>query len=304
MANRHLSRSIVLQSLFEWDFSGKPEDLKVIIDRDTAEFAPGHNDAPFMYTLAETVQRKQSVIDDIIMKAAPEWPLEKISNVDRNILRMGLAELLFGDREEVPPKVAINESIELAKTFGGENSSKFVNGVLGAVYKEIGEPGKDQVSKPKTPKKPGIYDEQDITKIPVERKAGAVVYAINDGVVYIAMVHDVFGYWTLSKGGVEEGESLEEGAQREIKEEIGLDIEVADKLGEVEYMAYHPEKGKIRKQLSIFLGKADYKELVLEKGTGGLDKAQWFQLHEVVDLTIYDDILPLIAKAIELITKK
>ncbi len=107
-----------------------------------------------MYELAETVQRKQSIIDDIITKAAPEWPIEKISNVDRNILRMGLAELLFGDRDQVPPKVAINESIELAKNFGGENSGKFVNGVLGAVYKEIGEPGKDQLSKPRAPKEP------------------------------------------------------------------------------------------------------------------------------------------------------
>lgn len=302
MANRHLSRSIILQSLFEWDFTNKPEDLKGIIDRNTAEFAPGHSDQAFIYTIAELVQRKITIIDDILTKAAPEWPLEKISNVDRNILRMGLAELLFGDREQVPPKVAINEAIELAKTFGGENSGKFVNGVLGAVYKEIGEPGKDQVSKPKE-KKPGIFDEQDLSKIPVERKAGAVVYAINDGVAYLAMVHDVFGYWTLSKGGVEENESLEEGAVREIKEEIGLDMKVEDKLGEIEYMAYHPEKGKIRKQLHIFLGKAEYQELVLEKGTGGLDKAAWFQLHEVVDLTIYDDILPLIAKAIELISK-
>lgn len=300
MANRHLSRSIVLQSLFEWDFSGKPETLKEVIDRDIAEFAPGHDDTAFIYELAETVQRKQSVIDDIITKAAPEWPLEKISNVDRSVLRMGLAELLFGDREQVPPKVAINEAIELAKAFGGENSGKFVNGVLGAVYKEIGEPGKEQLSKEKT-KKPGIFDEEDLTKIPIEQKAGAIVYAKSDGVVYMAMVHDVFGYWTLSKGGVEEGESLEVAAKREIKEEIGLDIEVGELMGQIEYMAYHPEKGKIRKQLSIFIGKSDYQEIVLEKGTGGLDRASWFQLDEIVDLTIYDDILPLIAKAIETI---
>lgn len=304
MANRHLSRSLVLQSLFEWDFSGKPEDLRSIVDRNTAEFAPGHTDEVFMYMLAETVQRKLSIIDDIIAKAAPEWPLEKISNVDRNILRMGLAELLFGDRDQVPPKVAINEAIELAKTFGGENSGKFVNGVLGAVYKEIGEPGKEQTSKPKAPKPINpLFAEQDITKLPIEHKAGAVVYAISDGKPCIAMVHDVFGYWTLSKGGVEDGESIEEGAVREIKEEIGLDITIEDKLGEVEYIAYHPEKGKIRKQLTIFLARSDYKELNLEKGTGGLDKAQWFHLEEVVDLTIYDDIVPLIAKAVEKITK-
>ncbi len=303
MANRHLSRSIVLQSLFEWDFTGMPEDLKEIIDRNLVEFAPGHADNAFIYMLAELVQRKQVVIDDILTKAAPEWPLEKISNVDRSILRMGLAELLFGDREQVPPKVAINEAIELAKTFGGENSGKFVNGVLGAVYKEIGEPGKEQTSQTK-PKKAPIYDEQDLSKIPIERKAGSVVYTKHDGQIYMAMVHDVFGYWTLSKGGVEEGETLEIAAAREIKEEIGLDIEVEDKLGEIEYMAYHPEKGKIRKQLNIFLGKAVYQELQLEKGTGGLDRAQWFPVHEIVDLTIYDDILPLIAKAIELINTK
>jgi N utilization substance protein B len=304
MANRHLSRSIVLQSLFEWDFSGNPEELKAIIDRDTAEFAPGHTDAAFMYELAETVQRKQTIIDDIIIKAAPEWPLEKISNVDRNILRMGLAELLFGDREQVPPKVAINEAIELAKNFGGENSGKFVNGVLGAVYKEIGEPGKDQLSKlkPKQKGDPSIFAEEDLSKLPIEHKAGAVVYSLHNGTYYLGLVHDVFGYWTLSKGGVEDGESIEEGAIREVKEEIGLDITIEDKLGEIEYMAYHPTDGKIRKQVTFFLGKSDYKELELEVGTGGLDRASWFQLHEVVDLTIYDDILPLIAKAIALIT--
>ncbi len=299
MANRHLSRSIVLQSLFEWDFTGYPDGMRVTVDRNIAEFAPGHNDTAFIYGLAELVERKRTIIDDIITKAAPEWPLDKISNVDRNVLRMGLAELLFGDREQVPPKVAINESIELAKTFGGENSGKFVNGVLGAVYKEIGEPGKDQTTKQKGPK-PVV--EEDLSKIPIEQKAGAIIYAKHDGVVYLALVHDVFGYWTLSKGGVEANESIEDGAVREIKEELGIDITIEDKLGDIEYMAFHPVEGKIRKQVAFFLAKADYQELKLQS-SGGLDKAAWFQLHEVVDLTVYDDILPLIAKAIELINK-
>ena len=79
--------------------------------------------------------KKKVVIDEIIEKAAPDWPIDKISIVDRNILRIGLTELLFGDRKEVPPKVAINEAVELAKAFGGQNSSKFVNGVLGTVYR-------------------------------------------------------------------------------------------------------------------------------------------------------------------------
>lgn len=301
MANRHLSRSIVLQSLFEWDFAGKPEDFKGIVDRNIAEFAPGHNDNAFIYELGEMVQRKQTILDDIIMKAAPEWPLEKIGNVDRAVLRMGLAELLFGDREQVPPKVAINEAIELAKTFGGENSGKFVNGVLGAVYKEIGEPGKEQTSKPKVKKQKEPEEPIDPATLPVEAKAGAIIYAIHDGVAYIGLAHDVFGYWTILKGGVEDGETNEAAAVREIKEKSGLDVALEGELGSIDYVASHPEKGKLRKVVTYFLAHAPYQEMVL-KTSGGLDKLGWFQPHEVVDLTIYDDILPLIAKAIEKIT--
>src|SRR3989338_4470549 len=143
MANRHLSRSIVLQTLFEWDFSlalkksaSINAELKKVLDRNLKEFAPGLEDDNFVLKLLGDVLKKHGTIDKIIEKAAPDWPIDKISIVDRNILRIGLTELLFGDRTQVPPKVAINEAIELAKTFGGENSGKFVNGVLGAVYKE------------------------------------------------------------------------------------------------------------------------------------------------------------------------
>lgn len=298
MANRHLSRSIVLQSLFEWDFNNKPEEMKGIVDRNIAEFAPGHSDGPFMYTLAETVQRKQVIIDDIITKAAPEWPIDKIGMVDRNILRIGLAELLFGDRDQVPPKVAINEAIELAKAFGGENSSRFINGVLGAVYKEIGEPGKDQISKLKEKKDKAPEEPIDISKLPVEAKSGAILFTKHDGVFYMGLAHDVFGYWTILKGGVEEGETNEQTAIREIKEKTGLDITIKTEIGSIDYVASHPEKGKIRKVVTYFLAESKYQEMELHS-SGGLDKAAWFQLHEVLDLTIYDDILPLIAKAIE-----
>lgn len=300
MANRHLSRSIVLQTLFEWDFSGRPEEVKVIIDRDVTEFAPGHSDDDFIYNLVETVQRKQTIIDDIIVKAAPEWPLEKINGVDRNVLRMGLAELLFGDRDQVPPKVAINEAIELAKAFGGESSGKFVNGVLGAVYKEIGEPGKDQTSKAKKEKAP--EEPIDISKLVVEAKAGGIVHALHQGEHYVALVHDVFGYWTLPKGGLEAGETNEIAGKREIEEKLGIPVELGPEIGGIDYVASHPEKGKIRKVVTFYLAESTYQDLDLHSH-GGLDKAQWFKLDEVVDLTIYDDILPLIAKAIELITK-
>jgi len=138
MASRHLSRSIVMQSLYEWDFSGKkPENLEKIVEKNIKEFGPGLEDKDFVWQLVNGVVSKLSDLDKIIEKAAPEWPIEQITIVDRNVLRIGLYELLYGNKEEVPPKVAINEAIELAKTFGGESSGKFINGVLGTVYKEI-----------------------------------------------------------------------------------------------------------------------------------------------------------------------
>lgn len=150
MASRHLSRSVAMQSLYEWDFRGrKQEDLPALVDRNIKEFASGLEDTTFIFQLIDGVMKHLPELDQIIEKAAPQWPLEQIAVVDRNVLRLGLFELLFGNRDEVPPKVAINESIELAKSFGGDSSGKFVNGVLGTVYREIGEPGKDDVPKKK-----------------------------------------------------------------------------------------------------------------------------------------------------------
>lgn len=322
MANRHLSRSIVLQTLFEWDFmptsntqSSNGEDsnnlnikdqLKEGLKRNLKEFAPGLEDDHFMNDLLAKIVDKRDTIDKIITVSAPEWPIEKISVVDRNILRMGLAELLFGDAKEVPPKVAINEAIELAKTFGGENSSKFINGVLGAVYKEMGEPGKEHQknSNGKDLKNPKDGVGVDTSKLPVSKKGGALVYARKeDGDICFALVHDVFGYWTLSKGGIEESENEEEGTKREIKQEIGLDISIEEKLGMNEYVATHPQNGKTLKKVVYFLASSEYKDLVLEK-SGGLDNARWFSVSEISNLRIYNDIIPIITKAIEILKNK
>ena len=137
MASRHLSRSIAMQSLYEWDFGGQKGDLEKIVEKNIKEFGPGLEDTSLVWQIVTGVVNHLAEIDKIIEKAAPEWPLNQIMIVDRNILRIGLYELLYADKKEVPPKVAINEAIELAKSFSGINSSKFVNGVLGTVYKEI-----------------------------------------------------------------------------------------------------------------------------------------------------------------------
>lgn len=145
MASRHLSRSIVMQSLYEWDFYNKEGDLKDILERNIDEFGPGLNDENklFAFNLVEGISKNLKRIDELIAKCAPAWPLEQIAVVDRNVLRIGIFELLWGDYKQAPPKVVINEAIELAKSFGGDSSGKFVNGVLGTIYRLIGEPGKD-----------------------------------------------------------------------------------------------------------------------------------------------------------------
>lgn len=153
MANRHLLRSIAMQSLYEWDFRGKDEKkIEEIIGHNTKEFGPGMEDESFVFYLVRGVLKNREKIDKLIEKCAPEWPLEQVTVTDRNVLRLGIFELVFGNYDEVPPKVAINEAIELAKTYGGDSSGRFVNGVLGTIYREMGEPMKDDKGEKDTEK--------------------------------------------------------------------------------------------------------------------------------------------------------
>lgn len=300
MANRHLFRSIVLQTLFEWDIQDfNLEDFRKSVEYNTNSFlsTPGMDNEKII-ELVQNIVEKKDVLNEVIKKAAPDWPLSKITIVDRNILRLGIYELLFVDRESVPAKVAINEAIELAKQFGGPKSSRFVNGVIGAVYRELGEPGKDDTHKKK-------YDDISLEDMDIDQKGAAVVYSVDGAnVIRIGMVHDIFGYWTLSKGGIEKGETKEQGTIREVKEETNWDVEVVSELGENEYIAYHPKRGPVRKQVQYFLAKSKYTKPKLEEGSGGLDDVRWFDLSEVSDLNMYDDVSKMLIKAVEIITEK
>src|SRR3972149_155985 len=203
MANRHLSRSVVMQTLFEWDFGSKdvsPSDIENILLRNAEEFAPGMGDTSFMRSLVENVLKKRETLDGILTKAAPDWPIEKL--------------------------------------------------------------------------------------------CGTVVYAKDKDEVYLALVHDIFGHWTLSKGHIEAGDTEEVGVVKETLEELGINIIIKEKLGENEYVASDPEKGKIRKHVVYFLTETPFSDLKLKK-SGGLDDARWFRLADILDLNIYDDILPI-----------
>ncbi len=161
MSNRHLSRSIVMQSLYEWDFDSslinipEKEDkdkflknkLDSIVRSNVEEYGEGLEESDFVVSIIDGVFENIKEIDSIISKLAPEWPLEQVTIVNRNVLRIGIFELKFNKRDDVPPKVAINESIELAKNFGGHSSGKFINGVLGTLYKEIEEEDEKKSSK-------------------------------------------------------------------------------------------------------------------------------------------------------------
>jgi len=147
MASRHFARVIVLQSLFEWDFRkefDKEIDFDEILSRNIKESGIDKETDKFIFDLTRGLFKEMNNIDRIISENAPEWPLPQIARVDRCVLRIGIYEL--GYNQEIPPKVAIDEAVELAKAFGGENSSKFVNGVLGTVFRKFLE-GKEKTDK-------------------------------------------------------------------------------------------------------------------------------------------------------------
>jgi N utilization substance protein B len=138
MSSRHIARSIVMQCLYQWDFRGQPTAvLPAIIEQNLTEFGAGlESDREFVKTTVDGIIDHLTDIDKIIGKYTTNWPLESITLVDRNILRIGIYELKFNNNE-IPPKVAINEAIEIAKSYGGQSSGKFVNGVLGAIYNDL-----------------------------------------------------------------------------------------------------------------------------------------------------------------------
>ncbi|MBU0619748.1 MAG: transcription antitermination factor NusB [Patescibacteria group bacterium] len=135
MSNRNLSRTIAMQSLFVWDFHNQKGDINEIIKNNFINFAPNFNDDGFAKKIVNGVINNLEKINQYIIKYATEWPLDQITVIDRNILRIGIYELVI--TKDVPSKVAINEAIEIAKIFGGISSGRFVNGVLGAIYKRI-----------------------------------------------------------------------------------------------------------------------------------------------------------------------
>ncbi|MCP4355216.1 MAG: transcription antitermination factor NusB [Proteobacteria bacterium] len=267
MANRHLSRTLALQSLFQWDFYSKHEDdLLKVLEYNFSEFAPEFDDKDFASNLLKNVTKNAPKIDKLIIKFAPEWPLEQITLVDRNVLRIGIFELKFSDT--IPPKVAINEAIELAKTFGGDASGKFINGVLGSIYKQMETDG----------------EKQDMDKPTGEAQisSGGIIYYEEGDKKFYALVLDAHNKWTFPKGKVGPGEDLRDTAIREVEEEIGLkDITLYDKIGEIEVVVNEPNKKPVPKTIHLFLGEVKKQDLKVTDAPE-LKDACWVDETEVV----------------------
>ena len=290
MSARHTARVIAMQTMYELDINESlgmsGVEAKKVLTHNIEEFGGTLRETEFVEKLLLDTLSRITTLDEIIQKAAPEWPMDKISIVDRNVLRVGLCELLFGDREHVPPKVAIDEAIEIAKEYGGESSGRFVNGVLGAVYKEMGEPGKKETSA-----KP----------IQIEELVGVIVTSKYGDKKYVGMVHDIFGHWTLCKSHKAEGEDIKAAVARVVKKEFGIEnAEIVEKIGQNAYVAHHPEKGKVRKQVEYYLARTPHQAPKVEDSKG-LDDAKWWRLDEVNILPVYDDMRPIIMKAVEIV---
>lgn len=155
-SNRHLGRIIVLQSLYEYEFRAgakdKTLDLDAVVAKNIEPYSKALGDVEFVYGLTRGVAEHAAELDEELAPLAPNWPISTIACVDRNILRIGLFELQYC-KDQVPPKVVINEAVELAKSFGSDSSSRFVNGVLGTAYRQLyGEADNAKPSEPESAK--------------------------------------------------------------------------------------------------------------------------------------------------------
>ena len=288
MASRHLSRSHVLQTLFECDAQGTfvIDSARTILARNLKGFAEGDSDGPFAESLLDGILAKQSEIDAVMATSAPQWPLDKIAPIDRNILRIGLYELLFGDKNAVPPKVALNEAIELAKSYGSDSSGKFVNGVLGAVYRSIGSPGKDDMPKDSIP-------------LPHEHLGGVVLTTMVDDKVQVALVLDAFDRWTLPKAKCAEDELSDSAAKRAMKEDFGIEAEIKAVLGEHEFIAHDPDIGRVVRTVGYFLVSTPEAVPLTAPISSGIKDARWFSEDALSGMSIYEDLLEMIQSGIQ-----
>ena len=297
-SNRHLGRIVVLQTLYEYEFRSQAQDKTVdlaeIIFRNMKQYEEAIGDKQFVQDLLNGIIERQVELDTKLQPMAPEWPISQIARIDRNVLRMGLYELLYS-RETVPPKVAINEAVELAKAFGSDNSSKFINGVLGTAYKLFVEHFRKYFHRTRR---------SSIQEIVREPTAGGVIFRRNQkNEVEILLIQDSKDRWTIPKGHIEEGETAQETAKREIGEEAGLhDVKIIGWLVKINFR-YRRIDRLVLMTTQVFLVKAlgDTDAIQKEDWMNGI---RWFSFSDALDEIEYEDIGKLILLAMKKIRQE
>ena len=284
---RHQSRMFCVQCLYEWDFKKAEADIDLIIDK-TLQGITDQIDKEFSETIIRGVVENTKQIDDIISATAPEWPIDQIAVIDKTVLRIGIWELMIA--RDVPPKAVINEAVELGKEFGSESSGKFINGVLGTIYRSA-----------------DFYIEEA-----EEFSAGGVVYKKSEsGEISFVLVHTRHNRWTIPKGKVELGETWQETATRQIHEETGVEnMEITDYLGEIKYSAKREvvdeadesatKQIPVKKIVYIYLIKTNDQKLKAPAAPErGIKDVQWFSSKEALEKIGYENIKEKVKLAIE-----
>lgn len=281
---------MVIQTLFEADFSGSldVQTAESILDRNCQEFLLLENSPEFALNLAIGVVLKKDIIDQIIEKAAPEWPISKISLIDRALLRLGIFELLYGGEYNIPPKVAINESIELAKAFGGDNSRKFVNGVLGGIFKEMQDGGQIEQESPKKEMK-------------TEELVGACIFKQENGTWKIGLIGDMFKHFTCPKGHVVGDKNKVEQLKEIVLREACVVCHPLDVVGDNSYIADSTDF-ILRKRVTYFLAEAISEESFV--ASDGIVSFGWYSEAELANIKIYKDMKSIIKKAFDIMEKR
>jgi N utilization substance protein B len=289
MASRSASRPIIISALYYLEQRSDESLVDEVVDYVVDEHSDGDIDRSFVVSVVSGVQKKKAILDEIIAKAAPRWTHD-MNVVDKAVLRAAIYELLF-ESDNIPAKVVISQAVALADTYAAPENRRFVNGVLGTIYREMEGEEVSGASKAASTDEHGNL---------VVEKAGGLVFAKHDNIIYLALVHDIWGYWTIAKGKIEPGEDAQTACEREIAEEIGLDARVVEQLGENIYESRHAEKGLIKNHIQYFLLTSKYEPLELET-TGGLDDARWFPIVQLEKLRMYEDITQMVLKALPII---
>ncbi len=291
MAHRNLSRSAIISTLYALQMYplSDTESIQQLITYIGNHFSDGNPDYNFVEHTVFSVIKKQSIIDDIITKAAPRWPLENMNTMDVIILRMSIYELVF-EYTKTHPNIIISEAVSAGQIYVGQSSARFINGVLSTVYREMGSP--------MGPVRPPRIDMSAETIVTHQYKGGGFVYAFDlKGDAYVALVQDIWGFWTFPKGTCDKTEDILLGSAREIEKTIGIPVVSQSILGESEYSSFHPQKGNVVKHVTYVLAKAEFVTLTLED-SAGLVTAKWFPVTEIADLRMYDNVAQISITAI------